>query len=51
MQGDFALKYTKFEREIFIKLKIDLVETKLAVLMIITVIWVTFVEKNSHIQP
>ena len=47
--GDLALK-RKLIREIRIQLKIDEAETKFTVRKIITIIWVTCVQKNSQIQ-
>ena len=44
--GDFMVKNAKSGREICIYLKIDQVETKYAMLQIITIICVTHVEKN-----
>ena len=44
--GDFTVKNAKLEREIYIQLKIDKVETKCAVLQIIIIICVTRVQKN-----
>ena len=46
MLGDFTVKNTKFGREIFISLKIDLAETKCGMQKIITVICVTHVQKD-----
>ena len=43
--GDFTVKNAKLEREIYIELKIDKVETKCAVLQIIIIICVTRVQK------
>ena len=44
------LKKAKFRRKIYIQLTIDLVETKVTVYKIITVIWDTCVQKNSEIR-
>ena len=46
MLGDFMVKNATFEREIYIKLKIDKVETKCDVLQIIIIICVARVQKN-----
>ena len=46
MLGDFTVKSAKFRREIFIYLKIDQKEMKYGLRKIITVICVTYVQKN-----
>ena len=46
MLGDFTVKNAKFRREIFISLKIDLAEMKYGMQKIITVICVTYAQKD-----
>ena len=46
MLGDFTVKNTKFGREIYILLKINLMETKCGVQWLITIICVTYVQKD-----
>ena len=46
MLGDFTVKNAKFGGEIFISLEIDLAETKYGMQKIITVICVTYVQKD-----
>ena len=46
MLGDFTVKNAEFGREIFIQLKIDLKEMKYGLRKIITVICVTYVQKD-----
>ena len=46
MLGDFTVKNAKLEREIYIQMKIDKVETKCAELQIIIILCVTHVQKN-----
>ena len=48
--GDFTVKKAKMGREICILLKIDLVESKCAVLQIITIICVTQVQNIFKIR-
>ena len=49
MLGEFAVENAKLGREICLKLKIDKVETKCGVCQIITIICVTYVQKNLKI--
>ena len=44
--ADFTVKNVKLERDICIELKIDWVETKRGVLQIITIVCVTYVQKD-----
>ena len=46
MLGDFTVKNAKFRREIFIQLKIDEKEMKYGLQEMITVICVTYVQKD-----
>ena len=46
MLGDFTVKITKFGKEIFIQLKIDLKEIQYGLWKIITVLCVTYVPKD-----
>ena len=46
MLGDFTVKNVKLEREIYIYLKIYWVETKVGVRQIITIVCVTYVQKD-----
>ena len=48
--GDFRVKNVKLGRNIYIKLKIDWVETKRGVWQIITIICVTYVQKDFKIR-